>query len=613
MKLDYLLENKLFSTEGTGLPSRDEIELKYKWNLQDIYASDEDWEKDFQYVDSKVPGYDEFRGKLKSSPEMIVKCFKFDEELGIKIEHLYLYAMLAKDSDMKVTKYLAMDDKIHYLYSKVTAASSFIKPELLEMPDADLLKIVENNTELQPYSHLCDDWLRTKKHTLDKEKEELLAMAGEVTSAPYNIFSLFTNADLKFATIKDESGNDVELSHGRYGKALYSKDREYRERAYKNYYKSYIEYINTLTAAFNANLKSHIFYAKARKYNSARGAALDGNGIPVSVYDNLIAAVSSNLAPMYRWAEIKKKLLKLDAIHPYDSYVTLFDVPEKKYEYDESVDLIKKAFTPMGSEYLDKIDSAIKNRWIDVYETKSKRSGAYSSGTTFGKHPYVLLNWNYLLNDVFTLAHEMGHNMHSFYTGNNQPFQYANYSIFVAEVASTFNEALLLDYLIKQSSDKKEKLFLIEKALNEITATFYRQTMFAEFEMKAYEKTEMGEALSSDALRDLYKGTYQKYWGPAMTVDSEEEYTWARVPHFYYNVYVYQYATGYAASSALAYKVLSEGKSAVDDYLNYLKAGSSDYPINILKNAGVDMNSPEPVLAVARKMNVLLDELENLL
>ena len=613
MKFEYLLENKLFSAEGAGLPSRDEIEPKYKWNLTDIYACDDDWEKDFAYVDSKVPGYDEFSGKLKSSPENILKCLKFDEEIGIKVEHLFLYAMLSKDSDMKVTKYQAMDDKIHYLYSKVSAASAFIRPEILEIPDAELLKIVAENKELQEYSHLFDDWLRTKKHTLDKDKEELLAMAGEVTSAPYNIFSLFNNADLKFAVIKDENGEDVELSHGRYGKAMYSKNRGYRERAYKNYYKSYIEYINTLTAAFNANLKAHIFYSKARKYGSAREAALDGNSIQLSVYDNLVETVSSNLAPMYRWAEIKKKLLKQDAIHPYDSYVTLFDVPEKKYEYDESLEIIKKAFAPMGNEYLDKIELAITNRWIDVYETKSKRSGAYSSGTTFGKHPYVLLNWNYLLNDVFTLAHEMGHNMHSYYTGNNQPFQYANYSIFVAEVASTFNEALLLDYLIKQSSDKKEKLFLIEKALNEITSTFYRQTMFAEFEMQAYGKTEKGEALSSDAIRDLYKNIYQKYWGPAMAVDTEEEYTWARVPHFYYNFYVYQYATGYAASSALAYKVLSEGKPAVNAYLNYLKAGSSDYPINILKNAGVDMNSPEPVLAVARKMSILLDELENLL
>jgi len=613
MKFDYLFENKLFSGEAAGLPSRDEIEQKYKWNLTDIYLDDDEWEKDFSYVDSKVNGYEEYKGKLSTFPDLLLKCLKFDEELCTKLEHLYLYAMLSKDCDMKVTKYQAMDDRINYLYSKISAASSFIKPEVLEIPDLELMDIVAGNAELQKYSHMFEDWIRTKKHTLDKEKEELLAMAGEVTSAPYNIFSLFTNADLKFATIKDEEGNDVELSHGRYGKALYSKDRAYRERAYKNYYKSYIEYVNTLTASFNANLKSHIFYSKARKYRSAREAALNGNNIPLSVYDNLVETASSNLAPMYRWANVKKRLLKIDVLHPYDAYVTLFDVPAKKYGYDESIDIINNAFLPLGDEYLKLLNFAIQNRWIDVFETKAKRSGAYSSGTTYGKHPYVLLNWNYLLNDVFTLAHEMGHNMHSYYTGKNQPFQYANYTIFVAEVASTFNEALLLDYLIKQSTDKKEKLFLIEKALNEITATFYRQIMFAEFEMKAYDKTEKGDSLSSDALRVMYKDVYQKYWGPGMMVDPEEEYTWARVPHFYYNFYVYQYATGYAASATLSNKVLSEGKPAVEEYLNFLKAGSSDYSINILKNAGVDMNSPEPVMAVTKKMNSLLDELENLL
>lgn len=613
MKLKYLYENKFFSGESASLPSRDEIEEKYKWNLLDIYSNEEDWEKDYSYVDSKIISYDEFKGKLDSTPYFLYKCLKFDEELCTKIEHLYLYAMLSKDSDMKVTKYQVMDDRINFLYSKVAAASSFIKPEILSISEDKLRSFISKSDELKNYAHMLEDWLRTKKYTLDKEKEELLAMASEVTSAPYNIFSLFTNADLKFPTIKDDEGNYVELSHGRYGKALYSKDRAYRKRVYKNYYKSYIENITTLTAAFNANLKSHIFYAKARKYESARQAALNGNNIPLSVYDNLVSTANANLDPMYRWAKMKKKLLKVKALHPYDAYVTLFDVPDKKYTYDESIGMINGALSPLGSDYLKLLNFAIENRWIDVFETKAKRSGAYSSGTTFGKHPYVLLNWNYQLNDVFTFAHEMGHNMHSYYTGNNQPYQYANYTIFLAEVASTFNEALLLDYLIKHSVDKKEKLFLIEKGLNEITTTFYRQIMFAEFEMISYEKTEKGEALSSDALRSLYKEIYQKYWGKNMTVDSEEEYTWARVPHFYYNFYVYQYATGYAASAALSDKVLSVGQPAVDAYLNFLKSGSSDYSINILKNAGVDMNSPNPILAVTKKMNKLLDELENLL
>jgi oligoendopeptidase F len=320
------------------------------------------------------------------------------------------------------------------------------------------------------------------------------------------------------------------------------------------------------------------------------------------------------MEPIYRWASLKKKLLKLDELHPYDAYVTLFDQKlEKKYSYEESKKIVLDSLKIMGEDYISSLNKAFENRWIDVYETKAKRSGAYSSGTTFGVHPYVLLNWTDLLNDVFTLAHEMGHNMHSYYTGLTQPFTYANYSIFLAEVASTFNENLLLDHLINISNSKEEKLFLLEKYLNNITTTVYRQVMFAEFESTAHDKMEHGEALTPEILCKLYKEVYQKYWGPEMVIDDEETYTWARVPHFYYNFYVYQYATGFAASEALALKVKSEGEPAVHKYLNFLKAGSSDYPINILEMAGVNMNSPEPIIAVTKKMNQIINEIENLI
>jgi oligoendopeptidase F len=456
--------------------------------------------------------------------------------------------------------------------------------------------------------------LRNKKHTLSKELEEMLSMAGEIASVPYNTYSIFTNSDFRFDNVKDEDGTDSEVSHARYYAALYSKDRDYRRRVFKSYYAPYKSYVSTLTTLFNGNLKSGIFNAKARKYSSAREAALSKNNIPVSVYDNLIAAVNKNVEPLHRWASLKKKILKLDELHPYDVYVNIFsEKSEKKYSYEEGWETILKSLKCMGDDYLSSLKKAYDNRWIDVYETPSKRSGAYSSGTTFGVHPYVLLNWTDLLNDVFTLTHEMGHNMHSYYTGLTQPYPYANYSIFLAEVASTFNESLLLDYLIENASGRDEKLALLEKYLNNITATFYRQTMFAEFEMKVYEKTENGESLTSDVLSSMYHELYAKYWGPAMVIDEEENYTWARIPHFYYNFYVYQYATGYAASEVLANKVKAEGKPAVEKYLNFLKSGSSDYSINILKSAGVDMSSPEPVLATTKKMTQLLDEVESTL
>ena len=610
------LLNKFFSPEiqSMEIPTRDQIDEKYKWNLIDVYSSDEDWEKDFKWIEENIIHYHGYEGLLAQSSEKLLACLKFDEEIGMKLERLYLYSMLSKDSDLRNTKYQGMDDRIKRIYSQVLAASSYIKPEILSSGQNKINSLISENSTLQVYQHSFDDLFRFAKHTLDKEKEELLAMASEVTQVPYNTYSLFTNADLKFPKVEDNNGNELEMSHSRYYAALYSKDRSYRERAFKAYLTPYKENVNSFGALFNGNLKSNIFYAKARKYNSAREAALFKNNIPISVYDNLIRTVNDNLTPMHRWATLKKKLLGLKELHPFDAYVTLFDQKlEKKYPYDIAVKIVLDSLEVMGKDYLSSLNKAFDNRWIDVYETKAKRSGAYSSGTTFGVHPYVLLNWTDLLNDVFTLAHEMGHNMHSYYTGLNQPFVYANYSIFLAEVASTFNESLLLDHLVNIAESKEEKLFLLEKYLNNVTTTVYRQVMFAEFEQLTHSKVENGEALTPDILCGLYKDVFQKYWGPEMIIDDEETYTWARVPHFYYNFYVYQYATGFAASEALALKVKKDGEPAVKKYLDFLKSGSSDYPINILEKAGVNMNSQEPILAVTNKMNKIIDEIENLI
>ena len=609
-------ENKLnmVAAESKAIPEREEINQEYKWDLTHIFLNDEEWEKEFKLVSEKVAGYHKFEGKLAESSENLLACFRFDEEINIKLDQLYLYAMLSKDSDMRVGKYHSMDDRIKSLYSKVGAASSFIRPELLKISDKKLQNLIDSNEALKAYKHSIDDLLRSKKHTLSNSEEKILAMAAELTQTPYNAFSIFTNADMKLPLIEDELGSQIELSHGRYYSAMYSKDRDYRARVFKAYLGSYHNYQNTFTVLFNGNLKTNIFNARTRNFNSALESALHRNNIPISVYSNLIESVNQNLQPMHRWAGLKKRLLDLEKLFPYDVYVTVFNSHnEKKYSYEEGVEILLNSLKIMGDDYLSSLKKAFNNRWIDVFETKAKKSGAYSSGTTFGVHPYVLLNWTDLLNDVFTLTHEMGHNMHSYYTGQSQPYPYANYSIFLAEVASTFNESLLLDHLLEIAESRKEKLFLLERYLNNLTATFYRQVMFAEFEMIVYDRTEKGESLTSEVLSDLYRSIYQKYWGPDMFVPEEEQYTWARIPHFYYNFYVYQYATGFAASEVLAKKVKTELEPAVNKYLNFLKSGSSDYPINILTAAGVDMNSPEPVRAVSDRMNQVLDEMENLL
>ena len=595
------------------LPSREDIPLEQTWNVNDIYESEQLWETDFKWTENSISEYEKFKGTLDKSANNLLKCLQFDDEIGIKISQLDLYASLKKDLDLGNAENQGRYERISSLASKIGAASSFIRPELLSIQEDKLWNFVESENGLKIYKQQLNDLLRTKSHTLSPKEEELMALSGPVRDVASNVFGMFNNADIQFPKVKDENGEDIKISHGRYGAAMYSTDRDYRERVYKGLYKPFMEYKNTLVALFNGNIKSAMFNAKARNYSSTREAALDPNNIPLEVYDNLVNTVNENLDPLHRWGSLKKKILGIDELHPYDTYVTLFPSVKKEYTYEKSIDILLDALKPLGEDYLNSLMLAFNNRWIDVHETKGKRSGAYSSGVSYGVHPYVLLNWANQLNDVFTFAHEMGHNMHSYYTEKNQPYPYANYSIFVAEVASTANEALLLDYLIENAETKEEKLSLIENQLNNMTTTFYRQTRFAEYEQLVHEKTESGEALTPELLSDLYGDMYQKYWGKEMVVDKEETFTWARIPHFYYNFYVYQYATSYAASQQLVSQIKSEGQPAIDRFLAFLKAGSSKYPIDVLKTAGVDMTSSKPILAVVNKMNELLDKMEELL
>lgn len=594
------------------LPTRGQIEDEYKWNLTDVYKNDDLWEKDFALVENKISEYKNFEGTLTHSAENLLAGLTFDDEIGVTLGRLYLYAMLSKDLNLKDIKYMAMDDRIKGLFTRVTTASSFIHPELLSVSLGHIKKMYKEEPKLKKYDHYFDDLFRVAEHTLSKEQEEIMALSADIRNVPYTAFSLFSNADLKFPVIKDEKGEDITMSHARFYAALYSPDRDYRERAYKAYYSVFMQFPNTFSTLLNGSLKSDIFNARARKFKNSLGAALSKNNIPVSVYTTLVNTVNNNFKPMHRWTAMKKKLLAVKELHPYDSYVSLFEF-NKEYTFQMGKKLVLDSMECLGGEYLATIKKAFDNRWLDVYETQNKRSGAYSSGTTYGVHPYVLLNWTNLLNDVFTLTHEMGHNMHSYYTGAEQPFVYANYSIFLAEIASTFNENLLLDYLIKTSRTHYEKLALLEKYVNNITTTFYRQTMFAEFEQEIHSKSENGEGLTPDAFSSLYRELYQKYWGNDMVVDKEEEYTWGRIPHFYYDFYVYQYATGFAASEALVQKIKAEGEPAVQKYLYFLKAGNSDYPINILKNTGVDMTTNEPFLAVIKRMEDCLNQIEELI
>ncbi|MEI7811125.1 MAG: oligoendopeptidase F [Ignavibacteria bacterium] len=594
------------------LITRTEIDKKYTWNLDEVYANAELWEKDFKWVEDNLANYKQFEGKLGLSADELLKALKFDDEISIRAGRLFLYASLAKDLDLSNTVNSSRSDKISSLWTRMGTVSAFMHPEILSIPDAKIAEFLEKSDGLKLYKQQLDDLFRTKKHALSKEQEELLALSSDMARTPHNTFGFFDNAEAQFPTVKDPQGNDIEISHGRYGAALYSADRDYRERVYMGYYKPFKDYKNTITSLFNGNLNVTTFYAKARKYNSAREAALDANNIPVSVYDNLVKTVDENLKPLHRWVKIKKRVLGYKEMHMYDMYVTLFPGVDKEYSYESGRKVVIEALKPMGQNYITDLKTSFDSRWVDVYETKGKRSGAYSNDA-YGAHPFVLLNWNNQLNDVFTLAHEMGHNMHSFYTQQAQPYPYGHYSIFVAEVASTANEALLLDYLIEHAQSKDEKLSLLEKYVSNIVLTFYRQTGFAEFEQNVHDKAEKGEPLSSDKLCGIYRELVQRYYGPDMIIDDEETYTWIRVPHFYTSFYVYQYATGLAASQALVTGIKEEGTPAVERYLSFLKAGSSDYPINVLKKAGVDMNSPEPVLQVIKKMNKLLNQMEKLL
>ena len=594
------------------LPTRDEIADQDKWKLEDIYPDDDAWEADFARLEALLPALKVFEGRLGKSRKELLDCLIHRDQAREIQGKLQLYAGRSRDENTANTTYQAMADRAQSLGRRVREATSFIRPEILAIPDKKLEKFIRREEGLKVYRQHLTDITRMRSHTLPKEQEAMLAMAGEVLSAPYNVFTMLNNADLTYPSIQDEEGNELELSKSRYYMLMYSPDRRVRRDAYKGFYTSYDAHLNTLASLFSSNIKSDSFMAKARSYDSCIEAALDDPNIPVSIYDNLIEAVGENLGPLHRWVSIKKRVMGLDDFHPYDTYAPLFPAKSKKYSFEEAVEITKEGVKPLGERYGEVLRAAFEGGWIDVYENVGKRSGAYCA-STYGVHPYVLMNYNGTLREVFTLAHEMGHALHSYFTCERQPFVYSDYSPFVAEVASTVNEALLMDDLLKRTRDREEKLALLQKYVDNIVVTFYRQTRFAEFDREVHQRLERGEALTSDLLSRIMHDLYQKYWGPEMVIDPEEDISWSRIPHFYYNFYVYSYATSFAASQLIAGKILTEGEPAVNSLLEFLCSGSSDYPVEILKKAGVDMRTTEPVVATAKKMDELLDQMEALL
>lgn len=598
--------------KSTSIPTRDQVPELETWNLSDIYSSTDDWEKDFEKVKALIPGVTAFKGKLGDSPETLYQGLQKQDELTMTLHKLYAYAHMKADEDTGNSTYQALNDRAGNLATLAGSELAFIVPEILSLEETTLEKYIQDDKDLALYKHYLEEINRMRPHVLDEEKEALLAQASEVTGNASNTFGMLNNADLTFPSVKDENGEEVELTHGRYSKFLESDDQRVRKDAFTAMYDTYGSFKNTFGSTLSGQVKRNNFFAKVRHYESAREAALSNNNIPETVYDNLVNTVNEHLPLLHRYIRLRKKALGLDELHMYDLYTPLVKDVKMEIPYGEAKDLVLEGLEPLGEEYIDVIKKGYESRWIDVRETKNKRSGAYSSGT-YGTMPYILLNWQDNVNNLFTLAHELGHSMHSYYTRETQPYPYADYSIFVAEVASTCNEALLNDYLLNKTTDKKEKLYLLNNQLEGFRGTVFRQTMFAEFEQMIHEKSAKGEALTPELMTSLYYELNKKYFGDELVVDEAIGLEWARIPHFYYNYYVYQYATGYSAAAALSKQIIEEGEPAVKRYKSFLKAGSSDAPIEVLKKAGVDMTTADPIKEAMTVFESVLDEMEALL
>ena len=593
------------------IPKRSEVPEEFKWDLSHIFPSDEAWEAEFEALRAMPARIAAFQGKLGESAAVLLDYFKLSDELSVRLSKLYCYASCSSDSDTADGTYQNMRSKAMNSYVAISSAGAFAAPEIMAIPDKTLDSFYSAEPELETYRRVIYQERRRREHILSVECETILSASAEMANAPEQIASVFRDADLRFPDVFDSEGNSLELTDGSFVLRLESPDRVLRENTFKTYYARLGEYKNTIAAALDGQFKQLVFYANMRKYPSTLDASLDVTEVPTAVYRNLISAVHANLDKMYRYVALRKKLLGVDELHMYDVYTPIVANAASMISFDEAKATVLDALSVMGEDYLDILREGFENRWIDVYENVGKRGGAYSSSTS-QPHPYVLLNHKDNLDSMFTLAHEMGHALHSYHSTKYQPTCTSDYVIFVAEVASTCNEVLLMRRLLEKTADKKERMYLINHFLDQFKGTVYRQTMFAEFELFMGEQAERGEALTADVLSAKYHKLNKLYFGPDMTSDDEIALEWARIPHFFYNYYVFQYATGFSAAVALADRILTEGAPAVADYKNFLSGGSSTDPISLLRIAGVDMATPDPINAALSLFGELVGEMEKI-
>ncbi len=593
------------------LPKRHEQPQQFTWNLETLYPDEALWETDFRAVKERIPRLEAYRGTMGDSARQLLGCLELRDETNKLMEQLLVYARMRKDEDNTSSRYQALADRSTMLATELSSAGAFIVPEILSIPEEKLRSFPATEPGLGLYRHHLDELLRQRPHVRSTEVEVVLAQSTEVSRTPDNSYTMLTNADMKFPTIVDERGVSVELSHARYVQMRESQDRRVRKDAFEAMHHTYYSYRNTLASSLAGSVRSDIFYSRARNYPTAMEAALGPNNIPTAVYHNLISTVDQNLPLLHRYMALRKRLLGLEELHHYDLYVPMVPDIQVETPYEEATRTVEAALAPMGDEYLSALRGGINSRWIDVYENEGKTSGAYSGGS-YTTNPFILLNYQGRLHDVFTLAHELGHSMHSYFTRRTQPYVYGDYTIFLAEVASTLNETLLTDHLLKQTSDKRLRAYLVNHQLESFRTTLFRQTMFAEFELDMHARAESGEALTPDHLNSLYAELNRRYYGPEVVPDEEISIEWSRIPHFYWAFYVYQYATGISAAAALAHQILTEGEPALQRYLRFLKSGSSQYSIDLLREAGVDMTTPEPVQQALDIFKASLDQMEEL-
>ncbi|HEK4608436.1 oligoendopeptidase F [Clostridioides difficile] len=587
---------------------RSTIEEKYKWKIDKMYSSKEEIEKDISKVKNLIQEVKEYKGKLSESKENLYKVLNISENASRIVQNLYVYTHMKQHEDTRINDNQGRATKTEMLSTDLGVATSYIVPEILAIEENKLSEYLKDE-KLSFYTKYIKDILRDKPHTLSEREEEILAATSELSTIPENVYDMLAYADMEFPEIEDEEGNKVKLSHSNYSLFIKSKNSRVRKDAFEGEISTYEKYKNTFASTLYGGIKSEIFYAKTRKYNSAIEASLFSDDVSLDVYNNLISAIDKSIPNLNKYVELKKKFLGLNEIHMYDLYVPLTDKFDMDIPYDKAQDIILEALKPLGEEYLKVIKSAFDEGWIDVYDNEGKKGGAYSWGS-YDSHPYILMSYKNDLNSLFTLVHELGHSVHSHYSRTSQPFLYSDYKIFVAEVASTLNELLLINYLLENSKSKDETIYLLNYYLEQFRTTVHRQTMFAEFEKIVHQRVESGEPLTADEFTNIYYKLNEKYYGKSAIVDKQIGIEWARIPHFYSNFYVYKYATGFSAASALSQQILSEGSTAVDRYINFLKSGGSEYPLEQLKSAGVDMTKKESIEEALNVFAELVNKLE---